>query len=523
MGFERHFTRKNLEEVFSEGFKLPEDFLFGVANSGFQVEGGFNGPGEPLNNWAQLERSGKVERSGEGIRFWDEYEQDVRTASGIGLNAFRMGIEWARVQPSTLMRSGQIPPFDREAIEHYANIAACVMKAGMEPVITLHHFTHPVWAGVDFWLEDEKMPLFEKYVETIAERLNSILIEKHSLHPIKYWITLNEPNAFALGTYLVGAMPHKKWGIKWAGRAWGNMIDAHSRAYDILHGVYRDHGWDEPQVSCNTTQQSIYYLEKVMVDLLNARINGIEKGELSEYLKEGKKKWDEEISKCEHARKAPVLTVFMEKVLEKGTEFFFDLSDFENGIKAVYSSPEPKKLDFLSVDFYDPFFRNAVRLPSIEDIKERRANLHAEHWQWVLNPKALYHFLKAECINSKDLPIMILENGMAYKVRDGKVSAREDGATRDKFLQSFIFEAMRALKDGVPLKGYFYWTLTDNYEWGSYEPRFGLYTVDRSRGVVRRSVDAWGVDAGAVYSEIVHALRSGDKKRILEVFTKDYW
>src|SRR5450756_1647250 len=97
MEFERHFTRSDLERLFDENFSLPDDFMFGVANAGFQVEGGFNGPGEPLNNWVELERAGKVEPSGEAIRFWTDYPEELEMAKGMGLNGFRLGIEWARV------------------------------------------------------------------------------------------------------------------------------------------------------------------------------------------------------------------------------------------------------------------------------------------------------------------------------------------------------------------------------------------------------------------------------------------
>ena len=134
----------------------------------------------------------------------------------------------------------------------------------------------------------------------------------------------------------------------------------------------------------------------------------------------------------------------------------------------------------------------------------------------------MYHFLKADTINTDGLPVFIVENGMSHKGRDGRVEQRRDGATRDKFLQSFVFEAMRALKDGVPLIGYLYWSMVDNYEWGSYEPRFGLFTVDRSREPVKiSSVDAWGTNAAGAFSEIIGALKSGERSAIADAFTRD--
>ena len=108
--------------------------MFGCANAPYQVEGGFNGHGEPLNNWVEFERSGRGEPSGEAIRFWTDYPQQLELAKGMGLNAFRMGIEWARVQPETSTTLMKEPAFDEGAIAAYSAMIAAIMKAGMEPI-----------------------------------------------------------------------------------------------------------------------------------------------------------------------------------------------------------------------------------------------------------------------------------------------------------------------------------------------------------------------------------------------------
>src|SRR5674536_29365 len=99
MEFGRHFTKRDLEKLF-EGFSLPEDFMFGCANAPYQVEGGLNGHGEPLNNWAEFERSGRTEASGEAIRWWTDYPEQIERASRMGINAFRMGIELSLIHIS---------------------------------------------------------------------------------------------------------------------------------------------------------------------------------------------------------------------------------------------------------------------------------------------------------------------------------------------------------------------------------------------------------------------------------------
>src|SRR5665647_467068 len=127
--FGRHFSKRDCERLFDGSFSLPEGFMFGCANAPFQVEGGFNGHGEPLNNWVEFERSGLAELSGEAIRFWTDYPQQLEMASRMGLNAFRIGIEWARVQPETSPTVQKEPAFDDGAIEAYAAMTAAVMEA----------------------------------------------------------------------------------------------------------------------------------------------------------------------------------------------------------------------------------------------------------------------------------------------------------------------------------------------------------------------------------------------------------
>lgn len=524
MEFCRHFTARDARTLFDEGFSLDDGFMFGVANAAYQVEGGINGHGEPLNNWVEFERCGRVDTSGEAIRFWTDYPEQVEMASKMSLDAFRLGIEWARVQPVTSVKASGTPEFDIKAIEAYSDMVASIMRAGMQPVVTLHHFTHPYWIASDLWLSGRGLQLFEKYAEEVARRLNGFLVEKHGQAPVRYWITINEPNGLAFLVHLLGVFPHDARGLGVTYQAWSNMVAGHCKAYDALHRVYEAEGWPSPMVTYNTINFSTYGLDKVMTDMLNARRNGVARGGLAEYLEEGRRAWDAEIAKCPTVCKESLAGRVLERFAEKLSARSLDASRFTSGIDAIYASEGPDRLDYLAVDFYDPFLRHYVKAPSLQDIREKRFNFNAEHWEWVLNPRAMYHFLKAETINAEGLPLLIAENGLCHKVYGGRVEQRHDGATRDVFLQSFLFEALRAMKDGVPLIGYLYWSMVDNYEWGSYDPRFGLFTVDRSRSPIKvSSVDAWGTDAAGAYAGLIDALRSGDRERMVSAFTSDSW
>ena len=126
-----------------------EDFLWGVATSAYQAEGHFNRPGEPRTNWAAAEERGDVAPLGDSSDFLRHYPQDFARCRSLGLNAFRLGIEWSRIQPNSA------DEFSETAISLYAELIANCQRAGLTPVVALHHFVHPEWLGTDPWLTPE--------------------------------------------------------------------------------------------------------------------------------------------------------------------------------------------------------------------------------------------------------------------------------------------------------------------------------------------------------------------------------
>src|SRR3954469_22660370 len=150
----------------AEESPAAEAFLGGVATSAYQSEGGYNGPGEPRTNWAIAEERGDVVSVGKAAEFWSRYAEDFERARRLGLNAFRLGIEWSRIQPSHEAAAAAPPVFDFKALDHYAEMLAACRSSGLEPVLTVHHFVHPAWLGPDAWLNPETALLFVRYVVT---------------------------------------------------------------------------------------------------------------------------------------------------------------------------------------------------------------------------------------------------------------------------------------------------------------------------------------------------------------------
>ena len=504
-----------------ENVELPPDFLFGVANSAFQAEGGFNRGDGPRNNFAEWERIGKVEPSGDSVRFWDNYEDHIKLAASLGLNAFRMGFSWSRVQPTISEWQGPPPSWDEKALDRYAKIVEMIINTGMEPIITLHHFTHPAWLPKDFWLNDDMVHLFVDYTVRAVGEINLRLI-RAGKKPINFIITFNEPNILPLNSYMIGELPHGKRGFAAAKKAWDNLLYTHILVYDALYDIYEREGWGRPFVGFNTFCFSIYEFDKICYDLIRAPSLGVGKAELKEYF---------------HARRADFNQRFMQMAAHRWGQYsnqtlyyrnyrgvcswLFEPGLFKRTVEALYASPRKKKLDYLALDIYDPFVAGGFyfRFPTPQRLKNFEPIFRPPWWEWYHDPFLFGEMIKVHNHrNDTSLPIYVMENGIGYRQKKfGMASPRRDGLTKDKYLRWSIGETMKALRESVPVKGYIYWTLVDNYEWGSYEVRLGLHDYDHIAGKIK-DTDGLGLPAGKVYAEIVNALRKGENERIRKVF-----
>jgi len=490
---------------------LPPDFLFGVSNASYQVEGGYNRDAWPRNNWAQWEREGKVEDPGDACRFWDRYMEHVELAASHGLNAFRLSLEWARIQPGTSEISSPPPPYDEKALDRYAEILGAVMDAGMEPVVTMLHFTHPAWCGADLWLDDDMVAMFTDFVSFSAREINQRLIQAGK-RPVRLWVTLNEPNLLGLLTYVTGEHPHGKKGIAHAVRASENMMIAHVRAYNAVHDLYEEMGWARPEVSFNNYNMCVYSLDKAYFDLMRAPSLGIDRGGLGRYFKAKQAAWDRrflELARARWGRNAfPTLYYrFINRLYSR----LSDPTHIERAIDAVYGSCRQGLVDFLGLDIYDPFSPAvAPKLPTPRRLREREPLLHTPLWENRYDSAEFGGVIRGYAEDAGDLPIYVLESGMCHRQpKGGSAIARRDGLTRDVFLTRMLGEIAACIADGVPIKAYSFWSLTDNYEWGSFEPRFGLHEYDFARGEIRET-DGQGVPAGRIYAELIEEMRTGN-------------
>jgi beta-glucosidase/6-phospho-beta-glucosidase/beta-galactosidase len=459
---------------------LPAGFRFGVATAGFQIEGGFNGPREPANNWSFWERAGRVEPSGLAVDFWNRYEEHLDRAAALGCDAFRLGVEWARVEP--------VPDqIDDHALDHYATILAACRERGMEPLVTLHHFTHPAWLGEDFWLSGDSPDRYARWVETAVTRLSP---------QCRTWVTLNEINAVGLGSFLLGLFPPGRL-LAFADMtaAFDHLLTAHVRGYEVIHRLQSD-----AVVTTNNVSVSVYELDRLLIDIVVARSAGVSRDDLRSWTRERRSEW--------YARLAPP------SPLERGLRWTA-MTQWERGdglpraVDALWGSPHERTLDVVGIDYYDPVAAHHFRLPGHRTAGGRSFQPGAELWDDRVDAGGLVDYSRANVVAGLDL--WVVESGMCNRVRRGRSFPRLDGWERVRYLQATLAAMVAAIDEGVPVGAYYHWTLMDNYEWGSYEPRFGIYGVDRERGVRVLDTDALGHDAAGAYRRIIAGLRAGDR------------
>lgn len=359
-----------LSAVLASGPSLAgssKPFRWGVATSGFQYEGS-----NPDSNWKRYVDSasarGEVDPVNNAVDFWNRYEEDISNAAAMGLNTFRIGIEWARIEP----RQGQ---WDEAALQHYDRIIQAIRDHGMTPMLTMEHYVYPGWlADQGGFLSDGAAQAFGRYAELITQRWagNGTM-----------WITFNEPIVFLTEDLEAGMLQ-----IQDAPKFFDHMVEAHKLAYAAAH------------------------------------------------------------------RADP-------KALVAANESFFPTID--NLTDQAFFDRVKDQLDFVGIDYY-----GTVALNDFSTLNQFLGDASTAK----LQPVGLYESIKRYA-NRYHKPIYIVEIGMPSN--NGQ---RADGVESPDFIRDTVYWVQRAVADGYDVIGYNYWSLDDNYEWGSYTPRYGLYQVE---------------------------------------------
>ncbi len=217
--------------------KFPDNFLWGAATSAHQVEGN-----NTLNDWWQAEVNLALkEASGAACDHYTLYAQDFAIAQELGHNCHRFSLEWSRIEP-------QAGVFDLAEIEHYRQVIRELKNRGLEPVVTLHHFTNPVWfSQFGGWSKFKLRKYFLRFVKRIVPEF---------AHEVKYWITINEPLVYSSHAFLLGRWPPQQKSLLKTVKVTLNLAGAHIQAYRMIHRIYREKKLNPPQVSIAANLQA---------------------------------------------------------------------------------------------------------------------------------------------------------------------------------------------------------------------------------------------------------------------------
>ncbi|HEY5265664.1 MAG TPA: family 1 glycosylhydrolase [Acidimicrobiales bacterium] len=361
---------------------FPSDFSWGTSTSAYQIEGG--GTNTDWWRFERAEATTAVEVCGDACDSWNRYEEDLDILSSLGLNSFRLSIEWARIEPERGV-------FSAEALDHYRRVLEACHERNILPVVTLHHFTLPLWVADEGGFENPAIAQWmASYAKKVSESLGAL---------IGIACTINEPNVVAIMGYLVGQFPPQV-------TSWERFVKV-NETMRACHVAMRDVLKDGPGTFPVGLPLSMQEYEAVPG--FEDRLNSFREEMEDKYL------------------------LFLRGEDYVGVQCYTKLILGPNGI-VLDPAGETTDMGYL----YWP--------QSVEYTVRRAAAL-------------------------TNAPIIVTENGIGTA----------DDAQRIRYLDEALAGVRSLLDDGLDVRGYFQWSLLDNFEWSlGYRPQFGMVAVDRT-------------------------------------------
>lgn len=396
--------------------KIKSDFLLGAATAAHQVEGSNTNS----DFWAmeQMKYSNFAEPSLDAVDHYHRYREDIDLLAGAGLNAYRFSIEWARIEPE----KGK---YNTEEIEHYRNVLEYCREKGVEPVVTMHHFSSPKWLIEEGgWEAESVIDSFAGYCACVAKRLGGLM---------QYVCTINEANmGFQLAVMIQDIMKQMNAEIQVGVNAPlpGDMEEQRNELRKIF----------------GTTEANTFLSMRTQEgDRIIMRAH--------EKARDVMKKI------CPHLKVGITLSLHDFQVQEGGEKAALK----EWADEFLHYLPYLKKDDFFGLQNYTRKIigeDGAVPAPEGAELTQMGYEFYPESVGSVI--RKVYEALP--------VPILVTENGVAVT----------DDSRRIAFIEKALDSVMQCVEEGIPVKGYFYWSLLDNFEWQKgYDKTFGLIAVDR--------------------------------------------
>lgn len=425
---------------------FPKDFLWGAASAAAQIEGAWDEDGRTPSIWDTMS-SGKIKRDETCHVACDHYhhwEEDVALMKSLGLKAYRFSVSWSRVMP----RRGVV---NEKGLAFYWNLVHALCGAGIEPMVTLFHSDMPVWVYEDGgWGKEQIIDDFREYVKVIVEALSD---------KVAYWFTMNEPQCF-VQDYL-NLNPEAK-------------LEEVSRIVMLSHGT-----------AVKTIREGAKRPAKIGMVIMGLSMEPVE-GVMDEA--------------------AAYESTFSELMGFMGMRWWMDpmiLGTAPKQLQDILSEKDMgiicQPLDLFTANVY--FSANYADIPGgINPLSY--PGMPKSAMDMPIRPECMYYFAKYVW-KRYQLPVLFTENEFSnidFVMLDGKVHDPQ----RIDFIHRYLLQVKRAVDEGIPVVGYLYWSIMDNFEWfHGYDIRFGLVHVDYR--TQKRTLK----DSANYYAEIIRS--NGEK------------
>ncbi|MFE9900130.1 GH1 family beta-glucosidase [Streptomyces achromogenes] len=436
---------------------FPPAFLWGASTSAYQIEGAVGEDGRTPSIWDTFSHTPGRTAGGEtgdvAVDHYHRYRDDVALMAELGLSAYRFSVSWPRVQPT-----GRGPASQR-GLDFYRRLVDELLEHGIKPALTLYHWDLPQeLEDAGGWPERDTAFRFAEYARLVGEALGD---------RVEQWITLNEPWCSAFLGYGSGVHAPGRTDPAASLRAAHHLNLGHGLAVSALRAAMPSHN----RIAVSLNSSVVRPLSQDPADLAAVRriddlANGIFHG--------------------------PMLHGAYPETLLEATRSVTDWSHVLDTDLRTINAP----LDALGLNYYTPALVSAAsgevkgpRLdghgggehspwPACDDIVFHQTPGERTEMGWSIDPTGLYDLIMRYAREAPGLPLYVTENGAAYDDKpdsDGRVHDPE----RIAYLHGHLSEVRRAITDGADVRGYYLWSLLDNFEWAyGYDKRFGAVYVD---------------------------------------------
>ncbi|GAB4082363.1 beta-glucosidase [Modestobacter muralis] len=451
------------------GLSLPPGFALGAATAAYQIEGAHDVDGRGPSIWDTYSHTpGKTFNGDTGdvaVEHYTRYPADVALMKDLGLDAYRFSVSWPRILPAG---KGAI---EQRGLDFYRRLVDTISEAGIAPWLTLYHWDLPqALEDEGGWTNRDTAQRFADYAGIVYDALGD---------RVPHWSTLNEPMCSSLLGYQAGAHAPGHTDSAEAAKAVHHLLLGHGLATQVM----RDKGADHLGITLNFTPMSPASDSAVDVDAAR-RQDGQQNRMFITPIVTGEYPAD-----------------VVEDLAKAGAPLPIQDGDLE-----VISTP----VDWLGVNYYYAAVVSGGHEPKspstfigCEDVREEEQDGPTTTMGWSVNPDSFTELLGRLSAIAPGLPMFITENGSAWPDQ-----VAEDGQVHDQqrvdYLHAHLAAMVTAIEAGADVRGYFAWSLLDNYEWArGYEQRFGLVHVDYETQVRTPK------DSAHAYAEVIRQYKAG--------------